>query len=341
MTVLFLLSSQRRRGGSFVEVVARSTSHPTASRRTQSRTVPTFPIAFVNPLPSGLSSSSSLRRTNHNERPRRQQQNGTRMGQQPWTTTTTTTALHRMSLNNFLPTTRVSTSAGCVRTGSKLFSSSVDSEDELLMQTGYRRPTVQWYPGHIAKAERQLAETLKAVDVVVEVRDARACKATAHPRVGEWCAGRPRIVVLTHLDLIPKSAASSWKRAYESLGAECWDDAPVNTQVANQARQAREVRFQYKTAYGDSSTNKKGKSGNNNANKGNTSIITPVEQVMFVNARQGQGIHALHRAIFKAGAHVQERRDRRGLKSRALRVGIIGYPNVGKVRVFCVALIFL
>lgn len=55
-----------------------------------------------------------------------------------------------------------------------------------------------------------------------------------------------------------------------------------------------------------------------------------MEQVLFVDAKQGQGIHALHRAIFKAGAHVQERRDRRGLKERPLRVGIIGYPNVGK-----------
>ena len=57
-----------------------------------------------------------------------------------------------------------------------------------------------------------------------------------------------------------------------------------------------------------------------------------MEQVLFVNAKQGEGIHALHRAIFKAGSHVQERRERRGLKSRPLRVGIIGYPNVGKVR---------
>eukprot|EP00536_Pseudo-nitzschia_multiseries_P014350 jgi/Psemu1/262113/estExt_Genewise1Plus.C_6880010 len=147
---------------------------------------------------------------------------------------------------------------------------------------GYNRPVVQWYPGHIAKAERQLSETLKAVDVVVEVRDARACKATAHPRVGEWCAGRPRIVVLTHLDMVPKAASGSWRKAYETLGAERWDEAPIN------------------------------------------------RQVLFVNAKQGQGIHALHRAIFKAGSHVQERRERRGLNPRPLRVGIIGYPNVGK-----------
>ena len=195
---------------------------------------------------------------------------------------------------------------------------------------GYNRPAVQWYPGHIAKAERQLSETLKAVDVVVEVRDARACKATAHPRVGEWCAGRPRIVVLTHTDMVPKSASATWRKAYETLGAERWDEAPINQQVANQAKQAREIRSRFASPQDNKKKKKKYSSKDGKIETKNNSNITPVEQVLFVNAKQGQGIHALHRAIFKAGAHVQERRQRRGLNPRALRVGIIGYPNVGK-----------
>ena len=46
-------------------------------------------------------------------------------------------------------------------------------------------PSLQWYPGHIAKAERDLKEQLKLVDVVVEVRDARCPAATTHPDVSE------------------------------------------------------------------------------------------------------------------------------------------------------------
>jgi ribosome biogenesis GTPase A len=200
---------------------------------------------------------------------------------------------------------------------SRLLASYAGETDEELMNSGYKRLGVNWYPGHIAKAERQLSETLKAVDVVVEVRDARVCKASSHPKVGEWCAGRPRIVVLTHLDMIPRPAANAWRRSYELFGAERWDDAPINTQVSNQAKQAQQFRVQF--------------APQENSKVTSTNIVTPVEQVLFVNAKQGQGIHALHRAIFKAGAHVQERRDRRGLKERPLRVGIIGYPNVGKV----------
>ena len=209
----------------------------------------------------------------------------------------------------------------------RLFSTFVRDEEGLLEESGYNRPVVQWYPGHIAKAEKQLAETLKAVDVVVEVRDARACKATAHPRVGEWCAGRPRIVVLTHSDMIPKPAETAWRRAYDTFGAERWDIAPINGQVANQAQQARNLRFQY----GDVDNQKKTKISKIDNNGNSAATITPVEQVLFVNAKQGQGIHTLTRAIFKAGSHVQERRERRGLNPRPLRVGIIGYPNVGKV----------
>ena len=51
-------------------------------------------------------------------------------------------------------------------------------DESYLTISGYRRPKVNWYPGHIAKAERLLSETLKSVDVVIEVRDARAPKAT-------------------------------------------------------------------------------------------------------------------------------------------------------------------
>ena len=41
----------------------------------------------------------------------------------------------------------------------------------------------QWYPGHIARAEKALKEQLKWVDVVLEVRDARIPQATSHPEV--------------------------------------------------------------------------------------------------------------------------------------------------------------
>jgi len=190
---------------------------------------------------------------------------------------------------------------------------------------GYKRPSVNWYPGHIAKAEKMLSETLKSVDVVIEVRDARAPKATAHPRVAEWAAGRPRVVVLTKVDMVPKLSSAKWRQSYEHFGAGNWD-YEVDLQTRNQALQAVSERGKYDTTANSISSNSNSKKGRKKMKQ----IVSRVENVLFIDAKRGQGVHAIHRAVLKAGSHVNERRKKRGLSERPLRVGVIGYPNVGK-----------
>ncbi|KAL7551785.1 hypothetical protein ACHAWF_014977 [Thalassiosira exigua] len=183
-----------------------------------------------------------------------------------------------------------------------------DRDPNAFSLSGYQRPKVNWYPGHIAKAERQLSETLKSVDVVIEVRDARAPKATAHPSVGKWTAGRPRVVVLTRMDTVTVRSRESWRGAYEELGADRWDET-LGGEERNKNFQLKRERSKYNEGLGGSGG---------------------VEEVLFVDAKRGQGTHAISRAVHKAGKHVNERRKRRGLNERSLRVGIIGFPNIGK-----------
>jgi len=57
-------------------------------------------------------------------------------------------------------------------------------------------PAIQWYPGHIAKAEKALHEALGKVDLVIEVRDARIPLATGHPRLQRWISGKQHLLVL-------------------------------------------------------------------------------------------------------------------------------------------------
>jgi ribosome biogenesis GTPase A len=71
-------------------------------------------------------------------------------------------------------------------------------------------PSIQWYPGHIAKAERQLKEQLKRVDVVLEVLDARIPIASHHPQLLEWIGEKPRIIILNRMDMIPESTQKEW-----------------------------------------------------------------------------------------------------------------------------------
>lgn len=77
---------------------------------------------------------------------------------------------------------------------------------------------IQWYPGHIAKAERNLKEQLKRVDVILEVRDARIPLATHHPQMSEWVAGKARILVLNRMDMIPSEVMKKWQEWFEAEG---------------------------------------------------------------------------------------------------------------------------
>ncbi|MBE9198716.1 MULTISPECIES: ribosome biogenesis GTPase YlqF [unclassified Nodularia (in: cyanobacteria)] len=74
----------------------------------------------------------------------------------------------------------------------------------------YKLNLIQWYPGHIAKAEKKLKEQLTRVDVVLEVRDGRIPLATHHPQIDEWVGDKARVLVLNRLDMILPQVRSLW-----------------------------------------------------------------------------------------------------------------------------------
>jgi ribosome biogenesis GTPase A len=79
-------------------------------------------------------------------------------------------------------------------------------------------PPIQWYPGHIAKAEKALVEQLKKVDVVLEVRDARIPLSTQHPQVAQWVGDRSRVLVLNRMDMISPATQQAWTAWFKSQG---------------------------------------------------------------------------------------------------------------------------
>ncbi|MDJ0600248.1 MAG: ribosome biogenesis GTPase YlqF [Crocosphaera sp.] len=133
-------------------------------------------------------------------------------------------------------------------------------------------PLIQWYPGHIAKAERQLKEQLNRVDVIFEVLDARIPLASHHPDVPQWIGDKPRLLVLNRMDMIPESVRQSWLSWFAAQG----------------------------------------------------------ETVYCTNAKQGKGIKPLKKAAQTAGKQMNQRRRDRGMRPRAVRAVVIGFPNVGK-----------
>ena len=69
---------------------------------------------------------------------------------------------------------------------------------------------IHWYPGHIAKAERQLKEKLSLVDVVIEVRDARIPLSSSYTDIKKLLGEKPRLLLLNKADLVDKEELKSW-----------------------------------------------------------------------------------------------------------------------------------
>lgn len=77
-------------------------------------------------------------------------------------------------------------------------------------------PHLQWYPGHMRKAERLVKENLKLVDVVVELLDARIPMSSANPVLREIVAGKTRLIVLNKSDLADPTATRAWVQYFAS-----------------------------------------------------------------------------------------------------------------------------
>ena len=69
---------------------------------------------------------------------------------------------------------------------------------------------IHWYPGHIAKAERQLKEKLSLVDVVIEVRDARIPLSSSYGNIEKLLGDKPRLLLLNKADLVEKDELAKW-----------------------------------------------------------------------------------------------------------------------------------
>lgn len=74
---------------------------------------------------------------------------------------------------------------------------------------------IQWYPGHMARARREMTEAVKLVDVVVEIIDARIPIASRNPVLNEIIGNKPRIIALNKADLADKKQNQRWIEYYK------------------------------------------------------------------------------------------------------------------------------
>ncbi|MGI6783779.1 MAG: YlqF/YawG family GTPase [Aminivibrio sp.] len=79
-----------------------------------------------------------------------------------------------------------------------------------------------WYPGHMAKGKRKLAELAGKLDIILEVRDARAPLVTSSPIAADLEGVCPIGVVMAKEDLAEKKGAASWLSWFASRGQKAW-----------------------------------------------------------------------------------------------------------------------
>lgn len=132
--------------------------------------------------------------------------------------------------------------------------------------------TIQWFPGHMAKARRQVTEKLKLIDVVIELLDARLPLSSRNPMIDEIVKDKPRLILLNKTDLADHVVTERWIDYFRQHDL----------------------------------------------------LALPID------ALSGKGIHRIPEQCRKLVEPMMEKRRAKGMNDRAVRVMILGIPNVGK-----------
>jgi len=72
------------------------------------------------------------------------------------------------------------------------------------------KTSINWFPGHMTRAKREMSEKIKVVDLVIELRDARIPNASSNPLLQELIQSKPRLVLLTKKDKADDAITESW-----------------------------------------------------------------------------------------------------------------------------------
>ncbi len=85
-------------------------------------------------------------------------------------------------------------------------------------EKGFQKGSINWYPGHMAKAKRLMKEKLPLIDVVYEVIDARMPYSSKIKDLDDIIKQKPRILIMTKMDLCDKKETNKWITHYEQNG---------------------------------------------------------------------------------------------------------------------------
>ena len=131
---------------------------------------------------------------------------------------------------------------------------------------------INWYPGHMVKAKREIKERIKIIDVIYECVDARMPSSSKLKGMDDILEAKPRILVMTKKDLCDLEETNKWVKYYEKKG--------------------------YK--------------------------------IILLDLTNNDDYKKLIKLTNEVVKPIQEKRTEKGLKSKEIKIGVVGIPNVGK-----------
>ena len=137
---------------------------------------------------------------------------------------------------------------------------------------GVEKIQLNWYPGHMVKAKREIKEKIKLIDIIYECVDARMPSSSKLKGMDDILEAKPRILVMTKKDLCDLEETNKWIKHYEEKG--------------------------YK--------------------------------VILLDLTNNDDYKKLIKLTNEIVKPIQEKRKDKGLKSKEIKIGVIGIPNVGK-----------
>lgn len=133
-------------------------------------------------------------------------------------------------------------------------------------------PSIQWFPGHMAKTRRLIADNLKLVDLVLEIIDARIPQSSRNPELDVWIESKPRIIMMNKSDNADPARTKQWLDYYKSKSIPA----------------------------------------------------------LACDCKTGTGVKDFMPLVRNVLSDLIKRREDKGMVGRAIRIMVVGIPNVGK-----------
>lgn len=86
------------------------------------------------------------------------------------------------------------------------------------MNEQYTQLAIQWFPGHMTKAQRMIDENMKQVDMVCELVDARIPHSSRNPDIDRLAGDKPRLLILNRIDLADPEVTAKWREHFKRQG---------------------------------------------------------------------------------------------------------------------------